>query len=400
VWTLYNIPILAVGVRHLRRTSRKEKKTSLLRAEKLPAISIIVPVKNEELVVGRLMDALLKLDYPFEKKQIMIVEDGSTDKTTEICDKYALRYPSQIRLLRKSASNGKPSALNYALKHVTGEIVAVFDADNVPKPDALMKMVNYFEEPLVAAVQGKPCSINADENMLAKLLSYEGEVQYEAYYRGKDVLGLFVPLSGSCQFIRRKFLEDLDGWNEDSLSEDLELTVRLTEKGYRVKYAPDVVSWQETPASLSQLLRQRARWFRGAMEVGLKYGRLVRKMDRRCLDAEIMLAGPYFFIPCFISYLITMYSLLIPIQPNDLSTIVANITSSFTMLLLLVVGVALIYATKPRKMSAVLWLPFIYTYWGVQNFVASYALIQILLNRPRKWTKTMKTGTVTIQDHT
>jgi cellulose synthase/poly-beta-1,6-N-acetylglucosamine synthase-like glycosyltransferase len=364
----------------------------------LPMVSIIVPVKDEEKVVGRLLEALLRLDYPPEKREIVIVEDGSVDKTVGICADYAERCPDQIKLIRRSVSNGKPSALNYALKHVRGEIVGVLDADSVPEPDALMKMVKYFEEPLVAAVQGKACSINADENMLTRFLSYEEEVQFEAYYRGKDVLSLFVPLNGSCQFIRREVLEEVGGWDEESLSEDMEMAVRLTEKGYRIKYAPDVRSWQESPASLTQLFRQRMRWFRGTMEVGLKYGRLVKKMDRRCIDAEITLAGPYIFIPCLIGYLITVYSLLIPLQPDTVSTIMANVTSLFTVFLLSIAGIALIYATKPRKIRNVVWLPFIYAYWILQNFVASYALVQIVLRRPRRWVKTKKTGTTTNHD--
>jgi len=398
VWILYNIPILAVGVMHLRRSGRKGRKTSPLRGEKLPSVSIIVPVKDEELVVGRLIDALLRLNYPPEKREVIIVEDGSADKTVEICEKCAVRYPGQIRLVRRSMSNGKPSALNYALKYARGEIVGVFDGDSVPESEALMKMVKYFEEPGVAAVQGKACSINADENMLTKFISYEQEVQFEAYYRGKDALKLFVPLSGSCQFIRRRVLEDVGGWDEGSLSEDMEMAVRLTEKGYRIRYAPDVRSWQESPSSLTRLFRQRLRWFRGTMEVGLKYGRLVEKMDRRCVDAEITLAGPYVFIPCLVGYLITVYSLLIPLQPDVVSTIMAQFTSLFTVFLLSIAGIALIYATKPRKMSNVLWLPFIYAYWSIQNFVALYALIQIFLRRPRRWVKTKKTGATTNYD--
>lgn len=398
VWTLYNIPILAVGVRHLRRSGQKRSKASVVRAERLPTVSIIVPVKDEERVVGRLIDTLLRLDYPREKREIIIVEDGSADKTVEICEKYARRYPRGIRLIRRSMSNGKPSALNYALKYARGEIVGVFDADSVPESEALMKMVKYFEKPSVAAVQGKACSINADENMLTKFLSYEEEVQFEAYYQGKDVLSLFVPLRGSCQFIRREVLEDVGGWDEELLSEDTEMAVRLTEKGYYIKYAPDVRSWQESPASLTQLFRQRTRWFRGTMEVGLKYGKLVKKLDRRCIDAEITLAGPYIFIPCLIGYLITVYSLLIPLQPNMVSTIMANVTSLLTVVLLSIAGIALMYVTKPRKMSNVLWLPFIYAYWSIQNFVALYALIQIVLRRPRRWVKTKKTGATTNYD--
>jgi cellulose synthase/poly-beta-1,6-N-acetylglucosamine synthase-like glycosyltransferase len=399
VWTLYNIPILAVGVRRLRRSGHNVwRKVPAQHAEELPMVSIVVPVKDEEKVIGRLLDALLKLDYPSWRREIVIVEDGSADKTVEVCEKYAGLYPGEIRLVRRPISNGKPSALNFALKHVRGEIVGVFDADGVPSPDALLKMVKYFEDSSVAAVQGKLCSINADENMLTKFLSYEGEVQFEAYYRGKDALKLFVPLSGSCQFIRREVLEEVGGWDENSLSEDTELAVRLTEKGYCIKYAPDVWSLQESPASLTQLFRQRLRWFRGTMEVWLKYGCLVKKLDRRCIDAELTLAGPYIFIPCLMGYLITLYSLLISLQPNPVSTIIANVTSLFTVVILSLAGIALIYAAKPRKIRNVLWLPFIYSYWVFQNFVALVALMQILLRRPRRWVKTAKNGTVTNKD--
>jgi cellulose synthase/poly-beta-1,6-N-acetylglucosamine synthase-like glycosyltransferase len=398
VWFLYNIPILAFGVRHLRRSDRTGRKTLRLHSEELPSVSIIVPVKDEELVVGRLMGALLRLDYPPEKREVIIVEDGSVDKTAEICEKYAMAYPGEVRLVRRSVSDGKPSALNCALGYARGEIVGVFDGDSVPEPEALMNVVKYFEEPEVAAVQGKACSINADENMLTKFLSYEGEVQFEAYYRGKDRLKLFVPLSGSCQFIRREVVEEVGGWDEDSLAEDMKMAVRLTEKGHRIRYAPDVRSWQESPASLTQLFTQRLRWLRGTMEVGLKYGSLVKKMNRRSIDAEITLAGPYVFLPCLVGYIITLYSLLISLQPDPVSTIMANVTSLFTVFLLSIAGLALIYVTKPRKISNLLWLPFIYAYWSIQNFVALYALIQIFLRRPRNWVKTEKTGAVTNGD--
>jgi cytochrome b subunit of formate dehydrogenase len=80
------------------------------------------------------------------------------------------------------------------------------------------------------------------------------------------------------------------------------------------------------------------------------------------------------------------------VQPNTVSTVMAHFTSVFTVFLLLIAGIALIYVTKPRKMSNVLWLPFVYAYWSIQNFVALYALIQIGLRRPRRWAKTKKTG--------
>ncbi|MGQ9552156.1 MAG: glycosyltransferase, partial [Candidatus Bathycorpusculaceae bacterium] len=388
VWTLYNIPILAVGVRHLRRSGRKGRKASPSLVEGLPMVSIVVPVKDEERVIGRLLDALLRLDYPAEKREIIVVEDGSVDKTVEICGEYAGKHGGKIKLVRRLESDGKPSALNFGLKHARGEIVGVFDADNVPERDVLLRAVGFFEDPLVAAVQGRQCCINADENMLTKFVSYEEGVRYETYLRGKDALNLFVPLTGSCYFVRRRVLEEVGGWDDGCLSEDMELSARLTERGYRVRYASDVRSWQETPAHLTQFFTQRTRWFRGCMEVWLKYGKLVRRVDRRCIDAEVTLLGPFVFLPCLIGYLITVYSLLLPLQPDAVSTVLANVTSLFTVFLLSIAGVALIYASKPRRISNMLWLPFIYAYWIIQNFVALYALIQILLRRPRRWVKT------------
>jgi cellulose synthase/poly-beta-1,6-N-acetylglucosamine synthase-like glycosyltransferase len=145
VWSLYNIPILVVGLKHLLKTSKKGAATAKPSGKKLPTFSIIVPAKDEEKVVGRLLNSLLKLDYPSEKKDIVVVEGGSTDRTVKICSEYAAQYSDQIRLIHQSVSNGKPSALNYALKHVKGEIVAVFDADNVLEPDLLLRRQRFSE---------------------------------------------------------------------------------------------------------------------------------------------------------------------------------------------------------------------------------------------------------------
>jgi cellulose synthase/poly-beta-1,6-N-acetylglucosamine synthase-like glycosyltransferase len=206
-WTLYNIPVLAVGVKRLRKDGRSG--AELPTPERLPTVSIIVPVKDEEKVVGRLLDAFLRVDYPPEKMEIIVVEDGSTDKTVQVCIEYVQRYPGRVKLVRKPTSDGKPSALNFGLKHARGEVVGVFDADSVPEPDILKRVAAYFEGLKVEALQGRTLSINADENMLTKLISYEDAVRYEAYIRGKDALGLFVPLTGSCYFVRRSLLLDV-----------------------------------------------------------------------------------------------------------------------------------------------------------------------------------------------
>jgi cellulose synthase/poly-beta-1,6-N-acetylglucosamine synthase-like glycosyltransferase len=397
VWVLYNVPVLAVGVKHLKRTSLK-KKGPESNPKKLSTFSIIVPVKDEERVIDRLLKTLFKLDYPCEKMEIIIVEDGSVDETPKICRKYAKRNPSCVKFIHRSISKGKPSALNCALKHVCGEIVAVFDADNVPEADVLLKAAKYFEDPLVAAVQGTPCAINANENMLTKFISYEEAIRFQAYFQGKDALGLFVPLSGTCQFIRRTVLEEIGGWDEETLSEDMEMSAKLTQRGHTVKYAPDIRSWQENPANLTRFVKQRTRWFRGCMEVALRYGKLLKNFNRKSIDAEITLTGPYMLAPCLLGYLLALYNFLVPVESNSVFTIMTQVTTLFTTATLLLVGVTLIYVTKPRKMTNLLWLPFIYVYWSLQTFIAAYALLQIVLKRPRRWVKTKKTGATTNHD--
>jgi cellulose synthase/poly-beta-1,6-N-acetylglucosamine synthase-like glycosyltransferase len=195
LWALYNVPILASGVKDFCKKRQKPRKKSVPE-EHFPFFSIVVPVKNEERVIDRLLTSLSTLDYPLNKREIIIVEDGSTDKTNNICMNYSKEH-ANVKILHKPLSNGKPSALNFGLAHAKGDIVAIFDADNVPAHDALLAVVEYFEDPKVAAVQGRTASINPKENMLTQFISYEEAVWCEAYLRGKDVLNLFVHLKGS-----------------------------------------------------------------------------------------------------------------------------------------------------------------------------------------------------------
>ncbi|MGC9346151.1 MAG: glycosyltransferase, partial [Candidatus Bathyarchaeales archaeon] len=133
------MPILTAGVKYWRRSGRKSERKRL-RKRNLPTFSIVVPVKNEEKVIGRLLDALLKVSYPADKKEVIVVEDGSTDGTLDICMEYAEEYPLNVKVLHRPFSNGKPSALNYGIKYAKGEIVGIFDADSVLAPDVLLNV--------------------------------------------------------------------------------------------------------------------------------------------------------------------------------------------------------------------------------------------------------------------
>ena len=389
-WALYNLPILASGVKDFCKKRQKPQKQNVP-DESLPSFSIIVPAKNEERVINRLLKSLSTLNYPLNKREIIIVEDGSTDKTKNICINYAKEH-ANVKILNRNISNGKPSALNFGLKNAKGDIVAIFDADNVPASDALSAVVKYFEDPKVAAVQGRTASINPKENMLTQFISYEEAVWCEAYLRGKDVLNLFVHLKGSCQFLRRNILEQLQGFDEAVLSEDMEISARLIENNYKIRYAPDVVALQENPSTLKRLFKQRTRWFRGTMEVAFKYGRLMKKLNRINFDAETTLFAPFILIASLSPYLAAFLAFSTFWSLDVIWPFVVQLGMLTTTLTVLLCGVALIYVSKPRKVRSILWLPFVYCYWSFQAFIALYAMFLIVLRRPRKWIKTDKSG--------
>ena len=134
------------------------------------------------------------------------------------------------------------------------------------------------------------------------------------------------------------------------------------------------------------------------MEAALKYGRLHKKINKRNIDAEMTLIAPYTFTLYLAIHFTAVQSFVIPIQPCYIFEIATQLMSLLNMVTLLLLGIVLIYVTKPRKITNLLWLPFIYGYWIVQTFVALRALIQIILKKPRKWTKTPKTGKVCVLD--
>ena len=392
VGLFYNLPVLAAGVRNLRKSRRVPKRSDGLR-ERLPFFSLILPVKNEESVVGRLLETFSRSSYPADRFEVVIVDDGSVDGTADICRRFAERA-GNVRFLQREVSKGKANALNYGLKFCRGEIVGVFDADNVIAKDALLNVVKYFDDVRVSAVQGRIHSINSHENMLTQFIAYEDAVWSEAFLRGKEVLGLFVHLRGCCEFVRRGVLEAMGGFDERTLAEDIELSARLTGEGYKIKYAPDVWAWQESPASLKPFLKQRTRWFRGHIEVAFRYGRLLSHVNKRTVDAEFTLFLPLVAIASMFSYWVASYAVFSAAQFDLVLRVFTVFSTVCTSLLIVLCGLALIYVTKPRSVKSLLWLPFVFGYWLLDSFLALYAALLILLRRPRRWIKTEKSGAV------
>jgi len=398
-WTIYNLPALVAG---LRRTLQRRGLTSFEQAslakDSAPMFSIVVAARSEERVIGRLLDRLKSLDYSKQLYEVVVVEDGSTDATREICEKYATANPQLIRFFHSEDSRGKPHALNRALVECRGDIIAVLDADSFPNLDLLKRAAVYFEDSSLGAIQGMTVPINRDENMISKLSAYEEEGWFKIYMMGKEDLKLFVPLTGSCGFVRRDVIKTLGGWDENSLAEDVELAARLVDSGWRIRYAPDVQSLQEYPATVGAIINQRTRWFRGYMETWLKYGKLMSTPRKVAIDAEITLFGPFALNLMLLSYAMALLGFFI--YPPGTSIWVLALAMSaigLTIVTLSICGLALICHLRVHRVRDVSWIPAVFFFWFLQTAIAFRALVMTVLRRDRSWVKTEKSGEVSPQ---
>jgi len=385
-WTVYNGSIIYVGVKNKRNQRAKQSSS-----QNLPSISLIVPTKNEETVIRRCLDGILTTDYPKDKMQVIIVDGNSNDSTCGVCSEFSEKYPNLFKVITEVESRGKPSALNLALPHITGELVGTFDADSLPDRDALKKVASYFDDKKIMAVQGRTTSINEKRNALTRVIAMEEKAWFQMLLAGREKLQLFVPLMGSCQFVRKSILDEMCGWDENSLTEDVEFALRLVEKEHLIKYAPDVCSGQETPDNLGGLIKQRVRWYRGYMETAIKYGRLLDKINRRTVDAEISMAGPFMMIVSLLSYINWFFVAIFLSQSNPILDF-TGLVIVLTAVSLISIGIALTASEKPIKLKNLLWIPSIYVYWLVQMVIAGWAFLNLLFRRKRVWTKTAKKG--------
>jgi cellulose synthase/poly-beta-1,6-N-acetylglucosamine synthase-like glycosyltransferase len=233
-----------------------------------PTVSILIPARNEEKVIGRLLQRMNELTYPKHKLQIIVIDDASTDKTGQIADQHAKQQESMEVLHRESkdGGKGKTSAMNAGFKRAKGEITICFDADYYPQKDIIEKLTQPFTDPKVGAVQGRVVVLNEPQNIVTRLVALERIGGYRVDQEARQCLGLIAQFGGTVGGFRRSLLEGLGGWDESILAEDTDLTFRVYLAGFRVAYVGDAECYEEAVDSWRAYWTQRYRWARGHMQ--------------------------------------------------------------------------------------------------------------------------------------
>ncbi|MER3428701.1 MAG: glycosyl transferase family 2 [Pyrinomonas sp.] len=261
------------------RHSAPVPKRTLSEAE-LPRVTVQLPLFNELYVVERLLQAVTALDYPRHLLQIQVLDD-STDETQGVARSLVQHYAQQgfeIEYIHRADRTGfKAGALANGMRTATGELIAIFDADFVPRPDCLRKMVHYFADPLVACVQMRWSHINGAYNLLTRLqtIMLDGHFVIEQTVRNRT--GGFFNFNGTAGIWRRCAIEMSGGWQHDTLTEDTDLSFRVQLMGWRFVYLLDEDTPSEVPVEINAFKAQQRRWAKGVTEVALKlYPRIWR----------------------------------------------------------------------------------------------------------------------------
>lgn len=397
IWFMiaYQFVLTVFGFFNYVRSLRQ--KTQLDRAAvELPGCTILIPAHNEEKVIARTLDAMLALEFPPDRLSVLIINDGSTDRTQDIVEQYAARDP-RVELFSVppgEGGKGKSRALNLALERVRTEVVAVYDADNTPDRNALRYLVTHLvQEQDLGAVLGKFRTVNKNVNLLTRFINIETLSFQSMLQAGRWQMHNIATLPGTNFVIRTDLLRRLGGWDEQALTEDSELSIRIIEQGYKIKFVPYAVTFEQEPQSWKVWMRQRTRWVRGNNYVLGKFFKEIPKFKSKRLAFDVLytlLLYYVFFVAMLISdvlFILGAFNLITMSLPGPYTLV--WIMAFFLFIVEIVLAVSYDGEDRLRNIGLIILMYFTYCqFWIYVVLRAMY--IEHVKKEERVWDKTIR----------
>ena len=304
----YSVVQVSLAAAYVRsRKKRALEIAPLFDVTNAPKVTVQLPMYNEMYVAERIIDTTAELDYPRDKFQIQVLDD-STDETKEIIankvKELAAKGIDIIHIHRTDRTGYKAGALDSAMDKVSGEFIAIFDADFVPDSDFLLKTIPYFQDEKIGVVQTRWGHLNKTYSMLTELQAFGLNGHFAIEQGGRSANGHYINFNGTAGIWRKSCIADAGGWEHDTITEDLDLSYRAQMKGWQFKYLEDVISPAELPITMSALKSQQHRWMKGGAEVFMKmWKRLVKDPNVRFTDkvhglAHLFNSTVFVFILC------------------------------------------------------------------------------------------------------
>jgi cellulose synthase/poly-beta-1,6-N-acetylglucosamine synthase-like glycosyltransferase len=277
----------------------------------LPVVTIQLPLYNEMYVADRLIDAVCAVEYPRDRLEIQVLDD-STDETCRIAEAAVRRFAAQgvdIKYFHRTNRTGyKAGALEAGLAVARGEFVAIFDADFIPSPDFLGRLMPYFGDSSVGMVQARWGHINQDYSLLTRAQAILLDGHFVLEHGGRNRSGRFFNFNGTAGIWRRHAIDDAGGWQHDTLTEDLDLSYRAQLRGWRFVFVSDVIAPAEVPVEMNAFKSQQHRWAKGSIQTCRK---LLPKILRANVPFEVKVEAFFHLTANFNYILMCILSVLI-----------------------------------------------------------------------------------------
>ena len=361
-----------------------------------PSCTVLIPAHNEEKVIAATLESMLKLNYPKNKIRIMVINDGSTDSTKRIVARY-VRKDRRVALFnvpKGEGGKGKSRALNLGIKKVKSEVFAVYDADNTPDENALRYLVaQLLLDKQLGGVIGKFRTVNKNVNLLTRFINVETLSFQSMLQAGRWQMHNIATLPGTNFVMWTSLIKQLNGWDEEALTEDSELSIRIYEAGYKIKFIPYAITYEQEPQEWKVWIKQRMRWVRGNNYVVSKFLRHIPNFKNKRLAFDLLYTlGLYyiFFAAIIISDLLFVLS--------GLSLVSMSLPGPYTtvwimafFLFLFEIMLAISYDDEDSPVKAGLLVLMYFTYCQLWIYIVlKAAYVEYIKKDERKWEKTVR----------
>ncbi len=362
----------------------KNKEDSMKSAQRFPLISILIPAFNEEKVIGRTIESALEIDYP--KKEVIIIDDGSTDKTLLIAKRF---QRDNVKVLHKENS-GKATALNYGINFAKGEIVTILDADTIAGKNSLKEIVKVFENaPDAGGVAGN-VKVRNKTNWLTWCQALEYVSGLQIARRAFDMFGAITIVPGAMGAFKTKILKDTGGYDKDTIVEDFDATIKVLKSGKIIRGTTKSLAYTEAPEKIKEFVKQRNRWYRGNLQVIFKHKNAITNPRYGFLQK---VAFPYMIMSMMILPITGFFmlgSLILSIIEGDVFFVLSSMTFFIILQYLLVTLAVRIEREDPRLILYAIF--FMFGFKQIQDALLIRQLFEQLLRRKAKWTSVARKG--------
>jgi poly-beta-1,6-N-acetyl-D-glucosamine synthase len=362
--------------------ARMKKRLSRKRTA-LPTVSVIIPAHNEEATIIYSVQSVLESDYPKNKLEVIVMDDGSTDGTAELLRQYGTDHNATNLHVIHQTNAGKAHALNNAvLNYATGELIMCLDADTSVAPDAFREAANYFQDKRVVAMSSN-VKIRTNNNVLNFIQRFEYLFAFQLK-RALTTYNIEYIIGGAGSMFRRKALQEVGLYDTDTITEDIDLTMKLLQQGgkeWRVIYGSKVISYTESVLDVKSLIKQRYRWKFGRMQTFFKNRNLffaTNQKHNRLFTFWYLPFSLYSEFTFLVEPLLISYVFYVIIRYQDFVTLISVIVVMSAYMMMNVI----MEHTIPWKLRWKLTLiaPSMYIFSYLLGFVEYVALIKTVWN--------------------